>query len=274
MKILYISDLDGTLLNGDAELSEYTVHALNKLIAKGVYFSVATARTVATSVLMLERVAINVPIILMNGVLIFDMKTRRYVKKELLEKTKVDQILSAMKMTGITGLMYALSGDKLFTYFERLENDALKAFVNERIQKYNKRFTQIDNFAAADTDIMYFCYMDSYENIHRLYDEIKRIGGLHIEKYQDIYSDGDLWYMEVFSDKASKRSAAQFLRQEYGFDRVVGFGDNLNDLLLFAACDKCYAVANAKPEVKEQATSIIDSNNDNGVAKWLEKHAI
>ena len=56
--------------------------------------------------------------------------------------------------------------------------------------------------------------------------------------------------MEVCSAAASKRSAAQRLRALYGFDELVGFGDNLNDLPLFEACDRCYAVQNASDAVK------------------------
>ncbi len=274
MKTLYISDLDGTLLNKNAELSEYTIDALNSLIDKGIHFSVATARTAETSVLILECVAINVPIILMNGVLIYDIAAKQYVKKEMLSEEKIAQILLAMKKIKQTGLMYALSGDKLITYYERIYSDALRDFVDERIRKYNKKFVQIDDFANADADIIYFCYMDTRENINRLYDEFKFISGLRIEKYQDIYSDGDLWYMEVFNNTASKYNAVQFLRQNYGFNKVIGFGDNLNDIPLFEACDECYAIGNAKPEVKEKATAVIDTNDEDGVAKWLEKNVI
>lgn len=270
-KTLYISDLDGTLLNRNAELSKYTITTLNKLIAKGIHFSVATARTAATSVFILERVAINMPVILMNGVLAYDTQTKKYIKKELLEQIKIEQILSAMGKTNLTGFMYALSGDELITYYERLDNDALKTFVDERMRKYNKKFTQIDNFAYADADVIYFCFIDTSYNIHRLHKEIKNIGGIRIEMYQDIYSD-DLWCLEIFNETASKYSAVQFLRQRQGFDRIVGFGDNLNDLPLFAACDECYAVANAKPEVKEKATAVIDSNDNDGVTKWLEEN--
>ena len=49
MKTLYISDLDGTLLNRNAELSAYTKAVLNRVIAEGLCFSVATARPVATA---------------------------------------------------------------------------------------------------------------------------------------------------------------------------------------------------------------------------------
>ncbi len=271
MKTLYISDLDGTLLDPNAELSEYTVNILNMLIDKGVHFSVATARTAETSAFILSHITINIPIILMNGVLIYNMETKQYIKKETLLKDKSEQILTAMKKRKQTGLMYALKDDKLVTYYERINNHALQKFIDERTRKYNKKFTQIDDFADADTEIIYFCYMDTRENIHLLYDEIEKISGLRIEKYQDIYSDNDMWYMEVFNETASKHNAVQFLRRQYGFDRVVSFGDNLNDISMFEASDECYAVENAKPKVKEKATGIIESNIKDGVVKFLLK---
>ena len=80
--------------------------------------------------------------------------------------------------------------------------------------------------------------------------------------------------MEVFSDTASKFNAVEFLRRQYGFDRVIGFGDNLNDLPLFDACDECYAPINAKPEVKERAMAVIGTNDEDGVVKWIEENAI
>ena len=272
-KTLYITDLDGTLLNRNAELSEYTAGSLNKLIEMGVCISVATARTAATAIHILMPVAINVPVILMNGVLIYDIQSGCYIKKELLEKSKTNEILSEIRKTGQTGLMYTLSGDDLVTYYERLDNEKLKAFIDERKQKYNKQFTQIVDFSEADAEPIYFCFMDTKDKIHQLYTEVKNISGIRFEMYQDIYSD-DLWCLELFGDSASKYNSVQFLRQRYGFDKVVGFGDNLNDLPLFAACDECYAVANAKPELKEKATSVISSNDNDGVAKWLEGNAI
>lgn len=141
------------------------------------------------------------------------------------------------------------------------------------MKKYNKQFEQVYDFANVNTDIIYFCFLDSFENILLIYDEIKNIDELRIEMYRDVYSC-DLWYLEVFSGKASKKTAVRFLRQEFGFDKVVGFGDNLNDLPLFEGCDECYAVSNAKNELKEKATAIIGSNEEDGVAKWVEENLL
>ena len=91
--------------------------------------------------------------------------------------------------------------------------------------------------------------------------------------YKDIYSD-DFWYLEIFSETASKYNAIQFLRQKYGFEKLVCFGDNLNDLPMFDGCDEGYAVANAKPELKERATAVIGSNTEDGVARFLDKNVL
>lgn len=56
MKTLFVSDLDGTLMQPDATLSPVTVRLLNKAIDAGRLFSVATARTPATVVPIMERV--------------------------------------------------------------------------------------------------------------------------------------------------------------------------------------------------------------------------
>jgi Cof subfamily protein (haloacid dehalogenase superfamily) len=270
MKTRYISDLDGTLLNRHAELSEHTINTLNRAYERGVHFTIATARTAATSVHMLQRVKINTPAILMNGVLIYDFVEKKYIKKELLGKDTIKKILDVMNAEGQTGLMYTLEKEELNTYYERLDNAAIKSFMDERIQKYNKRFTQTDDFRSVDTQVIYFCFLSDSDSIHRLHDSMNAIDGLRIEMYKDIYSD-DLWYLEVFSETASKYNAVQYLRKHCGFDKIIGFGDNLNDIPLFAACDECYAVENAKPEVKEIATDIIGSNDEDGVARWLDE---
>ena len=77
---LFISDLDGTLLNGNAEVTEFTRDTLNRLMAKGLNFTAATARTLASAGKILSGLDLKLPVILMNGVLIYDMTEKKYVK--------------------------------------------------------------------------------------------------------------------------------------------------------------------------------------------------
>ena len=64
---LYISDLDGTLLRPDGALSDYSRDGLNGLIADGMHFTVATARSVVSIRQLLQGLQLSLPVINLNG---------------------------------------------------------------------------------------------------------------------------------------------------------------------------------------------------------------
>lgn len=74
--------------------------------------------------------------------------------------------------------------------------------------------------------------------------------------------------------EASKANAVRQLKQMFQCDRVVAFGDGVNDLDMFRMADECYAMENAVPELKSIATGVISSNNEDGVARWLRENCI
>ena len=78
-----------------------------------------------------------------------------------------------------------------------------------------------------------------------------------------------LWWLEISSAEASKENAVAFLRKAYGYTKVVGFGDNYNDLPMFNACDVRVAVKNALDEIQAAADHICEANDEDGVVKWI-----
>lgn len=71
-KTLYLSDLDGTLLQNDASLSPFAVRELNRMIEKGLCFSISSARSTGTVIGILDGLRLTVPIALFNGVIYYD----------------------------------------------------------------------------------------------------------------------------------------------------------------------------------------------------------
>ena len=67
-------------------------------------------------------------------------------------------------------------------------------------------------------------------------------------------------------------TAVRKLKDMWGCDRVISFGDAVNDLPMFRVSDECYAVSNAAEELKAAATGIIGSNEEDGIARWLMEH--
>ena len=72
--------------------------------------------------------------------------------------------------------------------------------------------------------------------------------------------------------KASKANAILQLKELLGCDRLVVFGDGVNDLDMFRVADEAYAVENAVPELKAAATAVIGANDEDGVARWLSRN--
>lgn len=270
LKTLFISDLDGTLLTSDCVISENTKNILNQLIEKGVNFTVATARTSETVKLLTEGLDINAPAILMNGVAIYDLKSRKYTSYELLPKNSLEKFFEIIKKYGSWGFLYAVNENSLDTFYINCDTPNSYDFMQERIKKFSKKFTQVKDFSQCkNKDCIYYSVSHKEEFLKPIYEEIKKLEGFSIEYYRDIYNT-DFWYLEVCSEKASKYNAALKLKNQLGFEKIIAFGDNLNDLPLFKAADKCYAVKNAKDEVKAKADGVIGSNNEDGVAKFIQ----
>ena len=72
MKTLYVSDLDGTLLRSDIRTSDYTNRTINRLVAQGMLFSYATARSYITSTKVTRGLNAAIPLIVYNGAMVIN----------------------------------------------------------------------------------------------------------------------------------------------------------------------------------------------------------
>lgn len=266
---LFISDLDGTLLDRNAEVTEYTQNALNRLIAKGMNFTVATARTYSSAGRILAGLDLKLPLILMNGVLIYDPVSKDYEVINKLPQDDVERIVGLCEKLGLSPFIYLMNGSVMSTAYRELTNQAMVDFYEERVRKYGKAFIHTEKPAELDGDVIYFCFLDSFDKLQPMQEALTNIPSLKTAFYHDIY--GDEWYLEVFSASASKESGVRYLREKYGFEKITAFGDNLNDLPMFSASDECISVSNAAEELLKTSDKVIGANTEDGVAKYLEE---
>lgn len=271
MKRLFVSDLDGTLLNSKAEISDATAQIINRGIAGGLDFTISTARTPTTALKIVERLNIKLPVMLMNGVLIYDMASGRYLQKAVMDETVVMVLLGLIKLKGLSCFLYALEDGQFRAYYDSVESTSLNYFRNERIMKYDKKFTEVEDLSLiAGNDIIYCVLREPKEKLEGLYRELSVVKGVKAEFYPDVYNDA-YYMLEIYSERASKKEALSYLRTTRHYDSVIGFGDNLNDKALLEASDYFYAVSNAHPEIQNMADSVIPSNDEDGVARFIEQ---
>lgn len=271
MKRLFVSDLDGTLLNSKTEVSDVTAEIINREIENGLNFTISTARTPATALKIIKKLNLKMPVMLMNGVLVYDMEQKTYIQKAVMHETVVMILLGLIKTKGLNCFLYGLENNQFCAYYDSVDSTALNYFRNEYIMKYDKKFIEVEDLSLIKgNDIIYCMLREPKERLEGLYRELSVVKGIKAEFYADIYSDEN-YMLEIFSDQASKKEALSYLRNKGGYDSIISFGDNLNDIALRNASDYFYAVSNAHPDVQNMADAVIPSNDEDGVARFIEQ---
>lgn len=267
-RTLYISDLDGTLLNEKSEISAHTAATLNRLIGEGMLFSIATARTPATVVGLMKGVEQNQPVILMTGALIYDIARNKYLSVSSFPHSTACAIAHAVSGFGISPMIYHIDNSRLCVTYRRPITESQQRFIEARNgTPYKKYIAANGEVAVPATTIMIF-FMGHYEQLSDIYDAIAPLPGHCSYLYHDNLQP-EQGYLEIYPSGTSKAAAIGQLMAMTQADEVVVFGDNVNDIPMFEIAGRSYAVANALDAVKTRATGTIASNVDDGVAQFL-----
>ena len=270
MKTLYVTDLDGTLLNTRDRISEYSQKVINKLIKEGMHFTYATARSVISATVVAEGLRPQLPVIVYNGAFILDATTREVMASSGFHAEEKQFIKELLYHYQVSPLVYAfIEGIERVSWIPEYENEGIRYYLNNR--RGDKRFREVGQVEALyDGEVFYFTCIGEREELLPIYEALKDHPHYNCLFHQELYREE--YWCEILPKKATKANAIKQLKELFQYDRVIAFGDAMNDRSMFEIADECYAVANAVPELKELATDVIESNEEDGVAKWLMHH--
>jgi hypothetical protein len=267
---LVVFDLDGTLLNRDSALSARTAETLRLLSARGIAYTVATGRMLHGSREILAGHGFRLPVVLKNGVMIWNPQTDRYSQVSLLTQAEIRHVLEAVMAERITPFIFTLEpGDRHAVYHAPLQNAVEERLVDYYLAQTGIRVRPVAELPAeADiTNISAIGEIALIRRIERMIDDEP-----NLVAYAGDALEGDhLGWIDIHHSDASKGGAILQLKQDLGASRVICFGDSDNDLSMFAMADECYAPANAKPAIKAAATAVIGHHDANGVADFLRE---
>ena len=276
-KTLFISDLDGTLLNSNAQITPLTAKIINGLIDDGLIFTYATARGFESASKIIGKINFKYPAVYNNGVFVQNSKTGDYINKHIFDKDKITEVIKTCEINNFCMVVFAfIDGRTRFSWIKDKENDGLKSYLADR--KGDKRMRPVnsyDKFLDGDVYDITF-HGGSYEEMERI-SQILNLDShfahfISKDTYKDLYGKS-IYYLGMIRFDAGKDSGVKKVKELVRADKIVCFGDNINDIPMFNVSDEKYAVENAIGEVKAAADCVIGSNDDDGVAKWLEKYA-
>ncbi len=263
---LIVSDFDGTLLNGEHTVTKGVKCAINEYVTSGGVFAVCTGRMLRCILPNVRELGLKGFVVAHQGTVIADIESGNIIKYDGFKTEDTAEICRNLEELNYPANVYAedamyttiAEDDKHLRQYEQIVG--LKStHVNGRISDFvlkNKLFCQK------------VAVMVAKENQAELYAELqKRLGA----RFDVTCSAAVL--VEISPLGNDKGEGLKFLCEKFGVpqDKSVAIGDNLNDLPMIKAAGVGVAVGNASDGLKAAADFVTVTNNEDAVAKVIEK---
>lgn len=258
-------DMDGTLLNSKNNVSNRTKKAIIKAKEKGVHVVLSTGRILKSAIYYSQKLGLKNPIVASNGGIIVDENSNLIYKKPL-DKQSIKKI--------------ADMADEDDVYFHLY--DETKFYSSRKVQEFLDFYRQDDEKTSIDFQL--FKHIDEIINTENLniykflfIDENKRKLQNFREKISTIsdISISSSWSnnVEAMALNVSKGEALSKLSEilNIKLKDIITIGDSENDLSMLNISGLSVAMGNASHKIKEKADYITDTNDNDGVAKAIEK---
>ena len=258
---LIASDLDGTLLNDNSEITGRTKAAIRAAIAKGALFVPATGRPLCG----VERVNIllegDMPFVLFNGAKVMTGKTKRLLFEQNLDSACALGIWQLGLERDIPIIIWV---DE--TLYINRDCDEVREY--RKITGATIHLTDDISGLQGITKMLWLC--DPAQAL-RWQDELNA-------RFAGRVNCHTSWpqMLEFVDAKASKGLALAAIGAAYGIDRseMIAFGDNYNDVSMLEYAGLGIAMANAPEDIKAKCQEVTLSNNEDGVAVAMERYVL
>ena len=260
------SDLDGTLLTTDKEISDYSKKVINDFLDCGGVFVPCTGRAYTAIHEWLRNHPKIRYYISTNGAVIYDKTLAKPLKKFVIPFEIAKEIYDLLRCECsyeliVDGTMYTEELIDIYEY--HVEQYFKYHYYQTRNKKENLFNWIVENNLEIEKVHIIFKYVEDLERVEKLLNER---GGLNVHS-------GAGRFLEISTDEASKGDALKYLADLLAVksDELVCFGDQNNDCSMFENFKYAVAVDNANPTIKEIANYHTDNNDEDGVAKFMEK---
>ena len=267
---LIVFDLDGTLLNRDSTISDYTSETLKLLSKREIAYTVATGRTLHGARTILEGHRFDLPQAYKNGVMIWHPEQQLFSNSSTLTASELENVVRACLHQGLTPFVFTLDEDHQSTvYHPALQTEADQVLVQGFNIEGNARTRALDEL-PSDAVVTHINSIGAASAVSAVMlgveDEPQLVA------YSGLAMEGAQWHwLDIHHSGASKGVAINTLKALLGFERVICFGDSDNDLSMFEAADESYAPANANDVIKSAATAVIGHHDEEGIARFLRE---
>ncbi len=250
---IILSDLDGTLFRNDKSISDFTKETIRQAQAKGLLFGICTSRAKVNAEKFLE--GIKPDILITNGGGIAYYQDKKIYNCEF----------SVEEIRKLIAVAFEVFGKDVI-----ISADNEQALYSNSTEELGDKFWTYNDFSDFRETCMKMCI----ESLDK--EKVEKVASVLGLDHIDYLPFSDIPWYKLSKKAATKEKAIDELCRHLNIpaSKIAAFGDDFNDVGMLTLCGKGIAMENAISQVKEAADEVCSSNENNGVAKWIEKNLL
>ncbi len=258
-KLLLATDMDGTLLTTDKRITQENLDAIDKFTKAGGIFTIATGRSLLSAQRYLDKLTIDVPLIVFNGGAIYDLKTEQRIWEYNLPDSAHECVKDVMEHFPTVGIEM-LKGDDIFV-------PVMTQMIHDHVVIEN-----LSHIEMPLEQIPTGCIKVLFATDEKTMDDLIEYIGNKDYKHLDFLRSAKEYY-EILPPGVTKGSALVKLCEilDVDIENTIAVGDYNNDIQMIMNANLGVAVANAPQEVKDCADFVTVSNDENAIAAVIDK---
>lgn len=266
---LFVTGFDGALYDEKTGISPYVSFELKQMLQNGLAFTIATERTPASLLADVKGLNLNLPVIAMDGAVLYDLKEKRYLATNGLRKEVVDAICTLLRVRGYHYFLNVVWQDVLLIYYKKFKNE-----VEQKLYETARR-SPYRNYVYGDMPeegiVVYILLVLKDEEADALEQEVRAMDTdheLHFLRDKSETPEG-YCHWKIYHKNATKEYMLKRLMLDIPQKKCVAFGSNKNDLSMLAVADLSFATADAIPEAVQAAHRQLKGHGGDSIVRQI-----
>lgn len=271
---LFVTGFDGALYDEKSGITPYVLFELNQLLQEGMPFTIATERTPASLLSDIKNLDLNLPVIAMDGAVLYDVKDKRYLATNGLDRELADAICAHADKKGYHYFRNVVWQNVLLIYyndFKDFKSEAEKqTYLSNRRSPYRN---YVNGEVPEDGIVVYILLVLKDGEADELEAELEEMDTkreLHFLRDKSETPEG-YCHLKIYHKNATKEYMLQRLMEGLPQKKYVAFGSNRNDLSMLAAAKLSFATADAIPEAVAAAHEQLRGIDGDSVVRQMAR---
>lgn len=259
MKKVVFVDIDGTIRNNNKEITQETKEAIKNVVAKGIKVVICTGRSRDYAIEVSKEALASPYVIASDGAYVYDYHDKLDLYTNEINKTTLEKIYTIAKRYNVNITADTTTGQ----------------YTDNRLEKspsvtYKENFLE---YVLQEKIIHIHLTSKNGIDMQQALVDIKKVKNIKLG-FDGVYQFQDNYFIFIANPNSNKGDGINNFCKALGIPlkETVGIGDDYNDIAMFKMVGQSVAMGNAYPDIKEICDCITDTNENNGVAKWLNSN--